>query len=411
MKAVVHIGMPKTGSTTIQRWLTENEAALAKQGYALARHSMADPAQSGFHEVSIGLRTAAGMSLDPKKFMAQKTGITSYEDQQAYAQRYEAHLTALIAQSQAHTLVFSAGDISQIGRMGDPSEATAQVQAADRWLRQFFDDIRYILYLRRPEDWFTSAYVQRLKNGYALDFETYYENVRRFGDWSKLALAWREGVGPDRLVMRIMERDVLHNGDLTEDFARILGLDATQCASTTMRNQAPSAAAVTFLQSINRRCADDPEFAKARADLVHDLRNFLRANTDHGPKFQLPADVVEKIRSDFAQSNEVLRQTFFPELAEIFPARAQAAPHPDAATKIADDMAVLAVEFAHWGLSKHRNLTGDGQSGAVSEAKPTDPGQLPVDVEQAWDNDGDILVTTGNRSSHSAILFQPEGRT
>ncbi|MEM6374178.1 MAG: hypothetical protein AAF727_15580 [Pseudomonadota bacterium] len=69
-----------------------------------------------------------------------------------------------------------------------------------------------------------------------------------------------------------------------------------------------------------------------------------------------------------------------------------------------------------------RSTARTGQTNAVNryvsatfpEATPTDPGQLPVDVEQAWAIDGGILATArnrwiGNRSSYSVILFQPGG--
>ena len=69
-----------------------------------------------------------------------------------------------------------------------------------------------------------------------------------------------------------------------------------------------------------------------------------------------------------------------------------------------------------------RATARSGQNNAVNryiadtfpEAAPMDPGQLPVDVEQAWSIPGGILATArnrwiGNRSSYSVILFQPEG--
>lgn len=367
MRAIVHIGMPKTGSTTIQKWLAANKAALARQGFALSQHSMSDPAKLGFHEVSIGLRTAAGLTLEPKSFMAKNTKIASYDDQLAFVQKFEAHLTTLIKQTKAHTLLFSAGDISQIGRMGDPNTAAAQVKAADTWLRQFFDDIRYVLYVRRPEDWFKSAYIQRLKIGFDQDFETYYENVRRFGDWSKLAMAWRDGAGADRFVLRIMERDLLHKRDLTEDFAQIAGINTSECKLTGQFNQAPSAAAVTFLQAINRRCAKHPDFAETRCDLVHELRVFLREETDVGPQFRLPDEVVRRIRSDFAQSNEVLRHTFFPDVPDLFPERAAPEPYPETSAAQTDGIAALAIEFAHWCLSKHSKNIDDVTPAVIPE--------------------------------------------
>ncbi|MEO0749058.1 MAG: hypothetical protein AAFZ10_11885 [Pseudomonadota bacterium] len=69
-----------------------------------------------------------------------------------------------------------------------------------------------------------------------------------------------------------------------------------------------------------------------------------------------------------------------------------------------------------------RATARSGQNNAVNryiadifpEATPMDPGQLTVDVEQAWSIPGGILATArnrwiGNRSSYSVILFQPEG--
>ena len=98
MKAVIHIGMPKSGTSTIQAFLGMNAAALSRQGVLYDRF---DPRFGSQFELPIIGLSAVGHAIQPE-FERNLLGLHTVQDLRDYAKRYATHLSQTLAARQGH---------------------------------------------------------------------------------------------------------------------------------------------------------------------------------------------------------------------------------------------------------------------------------------------------------------------
>lgn len=312
-KAIVHIGMPKTGTTSIQAWLYRNREELVRQGILLKRIIPIDARPNAHVELTIGQFDAAGI-LMPNPRIRRLFGIRSLGDQRKVARQIDTRLQQIINESSAETLFFSVEDI------GAHTDTPEKAHALDKWLGHFFDEVRYILYFRRQEDWVVSAYSQMIKTGGTRRLDEYFDQ-RKLRDYHAVARLWADTVGLDRLDVRLMERDAMINGDLLIDFADALGIDPQGMAGANRTNPALPRAAGEFVRAVNMQLREDGYKDPTRAPIHSRLIKRLLRNYSAGEKYRLSQEQIKEIREINADSNARLRSEFFPARAELFPMR------------------------------------------------------------------------------------------
>jgi hypothetical protein len=214
----VHIGTHKTGTTSIQAYLSKHAALLLRRGlYVPAIGSVWE--HSGHHNVAWGLR-------DDPRFKPELGGFNEL-------------LLALRAAS-VDRAVISAEDLEYL------------VQYPDR-LRQFETQLReagwqpsYIVFFRRPDHYARSLYCELAGgHGLTLGFSTFISHILRdgfftmWGDWcfyfdySEFLRRWREAAtGPLQAIS--YDRAVKHPG-LIQAFLEALGVPASGLPVATER--------------------------------------------------------------------------------------------------------------------------------------------------------------------------------
>lgn len=313
MKAIVHIGMPKTGSTSIQSWLVANRAALAGRDIAYEHGNLPCEPENRRQGVLICQHAAVGKLIGNKSLRVLHK-IFSLEDQRRFAERFEKHFARRVAGRRENTVVISSE------YLGAATGTVDVATALDDWLRRYFAEVRYLVYFRRQEDWFASSYSQRLKRG---TVKTLAEVVEQEGerDWFRVTEIWRKAVGQERLSVRILEKDSLHRGDLIADFAHQIGTDAEGLAPAPRMNEAFSAPAAEIMRALNEKM---PQFIRNEKQVnlrKRKLRETLMAHSPDGPKPALTATQIALVRDLNRASNERLRARYFPDRPELFPAR------------------------------------------------------------------------------------------
>ncbi len=215
MKAILHIGMPKTGSSSIQDTLAQ--AKLGKARY-------------------FDWRAANHSSL---------LAVVCKDTSHGYAKRYsEAELDEMIAETAStfrenaekegtETFVISAERLF--------NSPPGNLRIFKEFLDQFATSYSVIGYVREPSSFLVSAFQQNIKMGKCnLRLNNIWPDYkRRIGHFDQL-------FGQENVRVRLFDRASLKNGDVVEDFADVAGidLDPGQIVKT---NESLSAEAVALL--------------------------------------------------------------------------------------------------------------------------------------------------------------------
>jgi hypothetical protein len=367
MKAYLHIGMPKTGTTSIQGWLALNAKGLAKQGIAYDRLNLQESGSQTAAHTELTLCQYAEMGeLTRIARIRRLFGAVDLDRQKDVAERYARKLGDAVSARDEPIMVLSSEVI------GSSSKTLGEARAIIRWLKRIFDDVHVIVYFRRQEDWLLSHYSQSLRSGLKRNLAPFIRD-QAAQDYDALASLWAEAAGPDRLHVRLMEADAMKNRDLLADFAEVIGVNPDGFGRPDIQNQGMSVETAEFLRILNRRLQPVHEGEGARSNpLMHNVQNFLNSLSAEGTKLRLSASQVGMVRKANAASNARLRAAYFPDRAELFPAKRQ---HGDPAEPVSAEV------LANIGISLYA-LARTGQLPPV-ENKPG----LISDVSGAVDTD------------------------
>lgn len=261
MHAIVHIGAPKAGSSSIQNAIRHNVDALESQGVGAFR---------GGHALNNGQTLAMRFMPQRKRLRPQerwKHGSPA-EASEKSARAWAAFSEQIRARRPQLTVLSSENFIN----LRSPEQL---IEA----LRGLFDDITLVAYLRDPVEQYRSRTDQQIRGGARFrdlkmpDSYRHYPNaaLERY-----LALMGRE-----RLVVRNFARTNLVDGDVVADFfaqvGKVAGRPITLPEPPPRVNESLCAAATVWLMTANetfRRHNDagDRDTLQQRYDLIRRLR-------------------------------------------------------------------------------------------------------------------------------------------
>jgi hypothetical protein len=209
------------------------------------------------------------------------------------------------------TLVLSGENLCNFGQQASLRRANLQ-RATELF------DCRIVLYARRQDDFYASAWKQwglkRFENT-----QDFIDNliIGHFGDWSGCLEPWEKLFGVRRITVRRYQRSALRNGDIVNDFCARLGLIQEGC-KTLPWTANPSVG--DPLARIANRVQDlftsqhDNEFYKVMGSLIGEA-----AYRGQSPSAFLTTGQRRAIREHYRDSNERLRRKYFAELSEDEP--------------------------------------------------------------------------------------------
>lgn len=304
MKALIHIGIPKSGTSSIQAFLAMNRARLARQGVLYAPYM---PDFGSQFELPVTALHACGQTIAPE-LERRMLGLHSLSDQACYVAGFTRFLDKALAQSTAPSFIGSSEHLHAWLR--EPR----QVAALDSFLRARFSDITYLVYLRRPEELVISRYSEAIRRGATQDFQTYLAQHRVVDHWAALK-PWRRVVGRDRVQVRLLCVRALQGGDLLTDFASVAGLSLDGLQRPAPVNTALTASEIALRRQLNRLLPvlgrdGRPHWAYRAA------RQVLRPILARDPaRLQLSMARTEDIRAWNAETTARLRKKLPPEIA------------------------------------------------------------------------------------------------
>ncbi|MFN4098215.1 MAG: hypothetical protein ACK4GT_00425 [Pararhodobacter sp.] len=308
MKALIHIGLPKAGSSSIQQFLKINREALLDRGIRYER--LKPRFGSQFELAATGVVEAGGtVTYEAARLVL---GFRQDGDDRAFVQEFRAMLDR---QRPGWTEPLYVGSSEHIQPW---LHQPARIRALDGFLGGYFAGIRYLLYLRPQAELLLSSYAERVRRGSTMSFEQHLGERWEMLNFDAVVSLWEGVLGAERLDVRLLRPDALAGGDLIADFCAAMGTNPGGLVTPPRMNAAPGAGELAFRRRLNSllrvRRADgnrNPWYQRALR-----LRSALQRRPD--PPLILSPDLRAQVEAQFAASNESLRARRFPERPSLF---------------------------------------------------------------------------------------------
>jgi hypothetical protein len=275
---VLHIGSHKTGTTTLQRVLQTNKAALAAAGWAYAH----GPGTDHLHAY-LGMNRKHG--LVPDGFRV-------------------ARLDELMATLTAGTAARVIGSSENFSFLFDAAEIARLAQA----LRAAFERVRIVVYLRRQDSHLVSHHQEGAKPHRLAEEQLFGREAAALPPWRAshdlyLDYAtrlghWAAAFGAEAMAVRIYDRSRLAEGDVVTDFLGWLGVDPGSVARGRNLNESTGFLRAKLGHLLNAHVTSD------------EVRWLIAARLPGGGKL-LPARAeAEAVHARYRDSNARLAEMF-----------------------------------------------------------------------------------------------------
>lgn len=284
MRAVIHIGLAKTGTKSVQFAFAQRRSKLMRAGWLFPREGTTNN-RSGHHGLAWYLQGASHHHPALRTF-----------DPVAFGE-----------------MISAAGDCNLLISSEGLSTLAADETAIQSLLDLFGNhDVTVIAYVREQSELLNSYYAQILKD------LTYPGSMHEFLDrtmagdqfnYVKLFRPWRRTMG-SRLIVRPFERQELQGGDVVTDIAGLLGVDdAIRPLPKDRKNEKASPLQVAVLTGIITMLADSGEtwgpysarhrhLRKVVADILGDPE--LSSGDAY---WGMDPDWADRVRAHYAASN------------------------------------------------------------------------------------------------------------
>lgn len=298
----LHIGAEKTGTTTIQQSLKLSRNALADRGILFPR-SVGD-----FNHTALA---AYGMDDDRGiEELRISSGLRDTSELGGFRDRIRTALADEAGSGDFHTMIFSNEHCSS--RLKKPAEIARLRDLCLGLCR----DVKVVLYIRSPAEFYASWYSTAIASGNTFDFPwPLPDHLKAAADWARMIRKWEAAFGAGSLIVRRMDRAKMINEDLLDDFYATVGLPEVPYAVPERKNEALPLNALIFLRELNKVLPriKDGKFNPERANVVDVLRTWPEKE-----RFHLNRTESQELEDMFEYSYETIRETYFPQDETLF---------------------------------------------------------------------------------------------
>jgi hypothetical protein len=368
---LLHVGLSKTGSTSIQYCFAAARPALAALGVYYPR----SPGVANHALLAMAAAPPAIWRTDPGLW----DGIAPELRLAAFRREFDAELAGL--PRDARLVVLSAEQCTDFLR--EPAHVAALRDLIAPHARR----IRVALYLRRQDRHFASLYVQMLRTGGRVgapalpgDAMLRMSGLAAYYDYAAVLRLWAGVFGREAMIPRVFEPGSLVGGDVVDDMLAICGIPGAIPADAPDRRRNPSWSMTTIsvaLAMIARLRKEAPQHLAPFGTAWRRFAERLSAEPP-GPGWRPAPDAARAFLARFADSNEQVRAEWFPERPALFEAveeqEAPALPPPDPALLAA--CGLLMREIVH-GVSLEVER-------AVLQARLAEANNAPERAEQRY---------------------------
>jgi len=318
----LHIGTPKTGTKSLQEFLLTNRLVLAKKGilypmgFGESHHVSLNHVKLAyyawdFHRLE---RVKGEFGLLPLKFI--KAGLFTKERVADFRKEFLSSFKKRIQNTNCTKLLFSTEALAGLSNVKD-------IQFLKKFLDDFVNEYTIIVYLRPQHERAISSVTTRCVAG--TKTESFFSELKsgpfftkgyfKRLDYEKIVSRWANVFGDENVIPRIFSRKELLDGDIKKDFVSSLGWNWNDFEDVKWKNESMSAEAQKFMIEINRIL---PRYIDHKVNVNHgNIGRHVHKNFK-GKGLQPTRQDAENFFKTFKDSNEKVRQRWFPEKKELF---------------------------------------------------------------------------------------------
>lgn len=226
-EAIVHVGMHKTGSSSIQETLSQ-----------IPMHNVEYLSLGSANHSSF---LATVLADNPEYYHSHARNSRSVEQVQALKESYTQRLHNALKTTNKSKILLSAEYLSR------PNGGDDELAYLKQILLHYCKRIRVIGYVRPPVGYMQSAFQQRLKGGASLVFNLRNVYPNYYKRFAKVDAVF----GEENVELVVFTKDSLYNGDVVQDFAQRIGADLT-FNQTTRTNESLSQEATALMYALRR---------------------------------------------------------------------------------------------------------------------------------------------------------------
>jgi len=334
--AYIHIGLEKTGTTTLQEFAYQNKSLLAEDNIYY-------PDSPGIKNHTNLPAFAYDKNLND---LAVRKNITNPNDRLYFRNSFQEKFSKEIETIRAKKMNLLVSSEHLSSRVGDEPEI--------RKLLSLFTSFDYqpkiIVYLRRQDEMLLSTYSTWIKCGATEELNHNSYKKKRY-DYLKQLKLWENTVGQENIIVGLFHPKRLLKGDLIQDFCDKIGINPKRYVLPEAKlNKSLSAKQLAFLKDFNRSIPEliDGDKNPFRGDLITALEGI--ADSD---KAVLPDSIKSEIQKYFKKDNEQIRKIYFPDIeGSLFPDKSKAAKNNNPSKLTLEDLNHITEGL--WKFQQHR---------------------------------------------------------
>lgn len=310
MKLILHIGTEKTGTTSIQEFLKVNRNKLIDHGIYSPLSVMQK--NTGNHRWA-ALFCNNTNSIESFAEIPQLANSPNPEE--ILRKRRERFLSECRdASAMCNKFILSSEHFQSTLRSEE------EIKRFHNQLKQVFDEIKIVIYIRDPLKTAISLLSQSLKWGCSPKYLPKHTD-RKFEficDHASTLNTWSKCFPNAELLVRRFEKDLLIGGDVIVDFCTSVfpEFDISTCEPPSPHNESLSLTGMALLWKMNFQF---PRFADGKPNAMRrDIKEFVINNTNDGSTFLPCKSEFQAYRDHFSRSMESVRSKYFPNEKKLF---------------------------------------------------------------------------------------------
>jgi hypothetical protein len=282
----LHIGSPKTGTTSIQRTFFHQRKMLLQEGVLY-------PSIAPKH-----FFLYAALLKEPHKFKA--ISCNTPEQAQKYLEEKKGVLESELQNIRVDKIIISSEELSILGQ--------SEVEQLADYLKGLVEKVTVVCYVRDPVSYISSQTQQYIKNGiirYSQDIGN-----EPFFNAKKVLTRFINAFGKENVKVRDFNRMALYKGDLLDDFANLIGLAPAICEKLKSNyensNETISEEGLIIMDRLNLMLPPRGDLKR----LANPAESVFPRGMRGGRRFEPPKDIWKKFQGAITSDLEFLSDEF-----------------------------------------------------------------------------------------------------